>query len=325
MVVEAQRPPTPRWSRCEGPPGLSLETTASPSARVTRKVPHVTSTLARTAYETLEPYHVLAYFNPHLKTESVPLRLSRAGMYVGGRAAPLGRTSAATVAATFYNFNPALITFGWSEALSTGLDETDAGRTRAVDASLRDALGERVSDPEITSVVGALRAGVVDARFEGRPLAAAWAAHPWPDEPHLQLWHAITVVREHRGDGHIAALVLADLSPVEALVLHEAPHPDPAIRRRTLGRSLLLTTRGWEDSDWESASQSLRSRGLLDADGAMTAAGAELYDRVERETDAAAAGLWAGVPEAEETLRRARPFVKAVIDVGYLPGTRPRA
>ena len=280
------------------------------------------ASLARAAYETLEPYHVVSYFNPHNAGIAERLRLSQAGMYVGGRGAPLGRCPSALVTATFYNFSPEVVAFGWGEALASGLDEVHAGREQAVDASLRDALGEGVSEPALATVVGALRAGIVDASYAGRPLAAAWAASPWPDEPHLQLWHAITVVREHRGDGHVAALVLADLAPVEALVLHEAPHPDPSLRRRTLGKKLVLRTRGWHDDDWDAATDSLARRGLVDAEGAMTTAGAELYDRLERETDAAAAGLWAAVPEAEETLRRARPFVKAVIDTGYLPGTR---
>lgn len=283
----------------------------------------MSSELARAGYEALEPYHVLSYFNPHNKTVGERLRLSRAGTYVGGRAAPMGRCPSALVTATFYNFSPEMIAFGWGEALAAGLDEVHAGREEAVDASLRDALGEGVSSPELPRIVGALRAGVVDAGYAGRPLAAAWAAAPWPDEAHLQLWHAITVAREHRGDGHIAALVLADLDPVQALVLHEAPHPDPRLRRRTLGKELLLSTRGWAEEHWTQASEALRARGLLDGDGAMTAAGAALYDRIEEQTDAAAAGFWAGVPEAKETLRRARPFVKAVIDVGYLPGTKP--
>ena len=282
----------------------------------------MSASIARAGYETLEPYHVLSYFNPHNRAIGERLRLSRAGMYVGGRAAPLGRCPSALVAATFYSFSPEVIAFGWGEALASGLEEVHAGRAEAVDASLREALGERVAAPEIAEVVGALRAGIVDASYAGRPLAAAWAASPWPDEPHLQLWHAITVVREHRGDGHIAALVLAGLSPVESIVLHEAPHPDPALRRSTLGKAMLLASRGWREEDWEEATDALLRRGVLDGEGSMTAAGAELYDRLERETDAAAAGLWATVPEAEETIRRARPFVKAVIDAGYLPGTR---
>lgn len=92
-----------------------------------------------------------------------------------------------------------------------------------------------------------------------------------------------------------------------------------------MGKKGLLRTRGWTEDDWDAASESLREKGILDAEGAMTAAGSGLYDRLEAQTDAAAATLWAAVPEADETLRLARPFVKAVIDIGYLPGTKPRA
>ena len=282
----------------------------------------MSSALARKAYETLEPYHVLAYFNPHLKKAMADLAVSELGVYFGGRGAPLGRTSSAVVAATFFNFNPAYVSHGWGEALGAGLPAVEAARTEALDLSLREALGAEVDSPELPALVSALRAGIVDASYAGRPLAAAWAAAPWPSEPHLQLWHATAVLREHRGDGHLAALVLAGLEPVEALVLHESPHPDPALKRRTFGKKGLLLTRGWTEEDWDRASDSLRRKGLLDAEGAMTAAGVTLYDRLEEQTDSAAAALWAGVPDADQVLDRARPFVKAVIAVGYLPGTR---
>ncbi len=293
--------------------------TASPTLGV------MSSELARAAYETLEPYHVLAYFNPYAGAAARRAGLDELGLYVGARGAPLGRCPSAVVTATFANFTPAYVHHGWSGALSVGLPAAEAARTEALDHALRDALGERIDAPELRTIVGAVRVGIVEAPYAGRPLAAAWAAHPWPDEPHLQLWHAISVVREHRGDGHLAALTLAGLTPVETLVLHEAPHPNPAVRRRTMGKKGLLRTRGWTEDDWDAASESLREKGILDAEGAMTAAGSGLYDRLEAQTDAAAATLWAAVPEADETLRLARPFVKAVIDIGYLPGTKPRA
>lgn len=284
----------------------------------------MSSELARAAYETLEPYHVLAYFNPYAGDAARRAGLDELGLYIGARGAPLGRCPSALVAATFANFTPAYVHHGWSQALSVGLPVAEAARTEALDRALRDALGSRIDAPELREIVAALRVGIVEAGYAGRPLAAAWAAHPWPDEPHLQLWHAISVVREHRGDGHLAALTLAGLAPVETLVLHEAPHPDPAIRRRTMGKKGLLRTRGWTETDWDEATESLREKGIVDAGGAMTSAGAELYDRLEAQTDAAAAGLWAAVPEAAEILLLARPFVKAVIDIGYLPGTKPR-
>ena len=105
-------------------------------------------------------------------------------------------------------------------------------------------------------------------------------------------------------------------------VLHEAPHPDPTLRRQTLGKKRLLRSRGWSEDDWAQSVASLQERRLLDESGSMSADGAALYDRMEAQTDAAAATFWAHVPEAEAILQAARPFVKAVIDVGYLPGTR---
>ena len=284
----------------------------------------MSSELARAAYETLEPYHVLAYFNPYAAQAARGAGLDDLGLYFGGRAAPLGRCPSAVVAASFVNFSPAYVNHGWSQALSVGLPNAEAARTLALDRALRDALGETVAAAALREIVSAVRVGIIEAEYAGRPLAAAWAAHPWPDEPHLQLWHATAVLREYRGDGHVAALLLAGLAPVEALVLHEAEHPNAAIRRRTMGRRRLLLTRGWSEEDGESAAESLRRKGLLDTSGAMTAHGAALYDRMETQTDAAAASLWAAVPDAAETLRRVRPFVKAVIDTGYLPGTTAR-
>ena len=284
--------------------------------------PTPASVLARRAYAALEPYHVLSYFNPHLQAAKDRIGLSELGLYFGGRAAPLGRCPAAVVTATFYNFSPGYVSFGWNQALSAGLPVVEQARTEALDASLRDALGPLVDAPELATITSALRVGIVEAPYAGRPLAAAWAAAAWPVEPHLALWHALAIAREHRGDGHVAALVLAGLSPVEALVLHEAPHPDPTLRRQTLGKQRLLRSRGWSEDDWAQSVASLQERRLLDESGSMSADGAALYDRMEAQTDAAAATFWAHVPEAEAILQAARPFVKAVIDVGYLPGTR---
>lgn len=278
--------------------------------------------LARAAYETLEPYHVLAYFNPHNEAAQQSLGLDQLGFYFGGRAAPLGRCTVPVVTATFFNFNPAYVNHGWNAALTAGLPQVEAARTEAVDRSLRDALGGLIDSRDLSTIVGALRVGIGEASYAGRPLAAAWAFAPWPTDPHLQLWHAIAVAREYRGDAHVAALVLAALSPVEALVLHEAPHPDPALRRRTLGRKTTQLTRGWSDEDWDAATASLQAKGVLDDEGTMTDAGAGLYDEMERQTDHAAASFWAKVPDAEAMLTMSKPFVKAVIDSGYLPGTR---
>ena len=99
-----------------------------------------------------------------------------------------------------------------------------AARLRAVDATLRRLLGEeadRLRRRWREAAELALRAAEACTRT-ARPLYAAHADLPVPDEPHLALWHAATLLREHRGDGHLAALLAPELDPLEALVSHTA-------------------------------------------------------------------------------------------------------
>lgn len=278
--------------------------------------------LARLAYETLEPYHVVAYFNPHQQSLWKEAELTWHSAYVGGRGGPLGATPASVVAACFFNFSPAVIAAGWDGALGYGLDAAMALREKAVDRTLRDALGESVDDPELREIAQGLRVIATGLGFHGRPLAAAWSCVPWPEPAHLMLWQATAVLREWRGDGHIAVLVGAGFEPVEACVFHEASHPDPTVRKRSMGRTRTMRTRGWDDDTWRAAAERLASRGLLsigDDGEALTPAGGELYDAVETATDDAA--VWTNAPDAEDLLVRARPYVKKVIDAGVLPGT----
>ena len=137
----------------------------------------------------------------------------------------MGAVGADTVIATFFNFNPALvrdaIPEAWDMASPAAVLEA---RVAAADAALRRMLGDAVGSPEMQRAAGLARRAAEQAaiRYEGRPLFAAHAGLPWPEAPHLVLWHAQTLLREFRGDGHIAALVVHDLDPVEALGLHLA-------------------------------------------------------------------------------------------------------
>ncbi len=285
--------------------------------------------LARTAYETLEPFHVVAYFNPRSREAMGEAGLRAPAWYFGLRGAPLGDADPAVVAATFYNFSPDVVAQGWGQARLVGLGRVAALRDGMLDAVLRDCLGELVDDPELARVAVRLGAVVHELPLEGRALAAAWARCPRPDAPHLALWYSIAALREWRGDGHVAALALAGLRGVEALVLHEADHPDPTYQRRGLGREGSRRSRGWTEEDWAGAVDTLVGRGLLQAPGSageevLTAEGGALYDRMEALTDDAAAGAWDGVEDAEGLIRSVRPFTKAVIDAGILPGTGRR-
>jgi hypothetical protein len=147
----------------------------------------------------------------------------------------------------------------------------------------------------------------------GRPLFAGHARLPWPDAPHLVLWHAQTCLREFRGDGHIAALVLAEISPVEALVVHVASGEVPI--------GFLKSSRGWSDEEWDAGVDRVRSRGWLDpqADGdaslSLSDAGRTVRQRVEDQTDVLAQFPYGAIGEdgCAELRTLARPFSRAVV------------
>lgn len=269
--------------------------------------------IARKTWRTLEPYHGLVYFAPEAAARYANLGIDGFGAYFNSRAAAMGAVTGDVVAATFFNFRPSLprehVPKGWKAAApATWIDARLAG----VDEALRRALGDRLADPAIERAAG-LAARASDAAAEstpGRPLAAAHAATPRPDEPHLALWHAVTVLREHRGDGHIACLVDAGVDGCEALVQHAASGDVP--------RAALQTTRGWRDDEWHAAVDRLAARGWVGADGSFTDEGRRVRQRIEDRTDELAAGPWAAIGEdgCEELRAIVRPLSKAIVDAG---------
>jgi hypothetical protein len=283
--------------------------------------------LARAAYTTLEPFHVTAYFNPELGSAYEDTGLDGHAWYVGARAAPMGPCAPSVVAAAFYNFNPVLIEQAWPAAVAVGLDAVSDRRWALLDSVLGAALGSLASEPDLATIAERLRSIGDAASFAGRPLAAAWHSTERPDVPHLALWHSITVLREWRGDGHLAALIDAELDPAEAAVFHEAVRPTPQPGRRALGKRITQPTRQWSETEWDSAAERLAVRGLLttSAEGeTLTEAGTALDRHIEDRTDAMASAVWKTVPDAEQLITSARPYVKAVIDAGFLPGTKKR-
>ncbi|WP_030543201.1 hypothetical protein [Streptomyces albus] len=235
----------------------------------------------RHCHNAVNPLHSALYFSPDLGRELEALGLTHPrGAYFAGRSAPMGAVGAGTVTATFYNFSHELVARHvpavWETASPAAV--LDA-RLRAVDVTLRRLLGEDViASPEMAEGADlALRATEACGR-SGRPLYAAHADLPVPEEPHLAFWHAATLLREHRGDGHIALLVDAELDPLEALVSHTASG-------RGMRPVWALRTRGWTEADWSAAQDRLRDRKLLDAAGELTDAGAELRKTLEDETD----------------------------------------
>ncbi|WP_439030408.1 SCO6745 family protein [Gordonia terrae] len=286
--------------------------------------PTSTGSAARRAYETLEPFHILAYFNPGLRDAQTDTGLDPYAFYVGARGAPFGPCVPSVVAAAFYNFNPELIAKSWSAALDVGLDRIHERRNQMLDDSLRDILGADIDDATLDELASEYTDLAVGLPLGGRPLAAAWSSVPTPDTARLRLWQAIAVLREWRGDNHIAALALHGLDGFDAAVFHEAQLPDPAVRRRVLGKRIVMITRGYSEQEWDESVDRLVDAGLAERvdDGHMlTAQGAALYDDIEATTDAASESRWTGT---EDLLERTKPIVKAVIDAGILPGTRQK-
>ncbi|MFF3954514.1 hypothetical protein ACFYY1_15030 [Streptomyces sp. NPDC001890] len=270
----------------------------------------------RRMWHLLEPLHAVLYYAPEAVAEAAALGYrtdERWPGYFAWRAAPLGEADAGRVADAFYSFSPAMVSeyvpAVWSVA-SPGA--VLAARTRAVDRTYRKLLGDVVDGAELGEAAALVRrvAEAVDA--VGRPLAAANAALPWPKEPHLVLWQAATVLREHRGDGHLAALVEAGLDPVESLVSFAAVGA---------ARPEVFASRGWGEAEWRAARQRLVERGLLDGDGAATEAGRALRAGVERRTDEAAAEPWRvlGEVERERLVELLGPLWVAAIGSGMLP------
>jgi hypothetical protein len=273
---------------------------------------------ARRTWRTLEPIHGLGYFAPETNAALEDLGFppgGRAG-YFASRAAPMGPVSAEVVIATFYNFNPELvhraIPSSWSVASPADIF---AARREATDLALRRILGdEAIASPEMEEAADLARQAASSAagRPEGRPLFAAYVGLDWPTDPHLVLWHAQTLLREFRGDAHIAALMLAGLGGAEALVTHAASGDVPA--------AVLQSSRAWSDDQWAAAVDRLRSRGLVDADGAFTDAGRALRQAIEDRTDEASVGAYEVLgDEGCSRLRAlARPWSKAIVAGGAL-------
>lgn len=242
-----------------------------------------------------EPVHAVTYFHPRARAayEAVGLRGYWRG-YFAGRSAPLGPTDAAPVVGAFYSFAPHMVQRAlpavWK--LATPQEALRARLTGAVQALAE--LTYELPESHLTEAADLLAAASAETEVAGRVLAAANAALPGGEYPLARLWQAATTLREHRGDGHVAALVAADLDPVETLAWRVAVDMSPA---NLLGR-------GWTEEQWAAARARLTERGWLTPDGEPTERGHAGFGAVEAATDDAAARPWRALgPERTERLR----------------------
>jgi hypothetical protein len=271
--------------------------------------------MARQMWHLIEPVHAVLYYAPEVFAEAGSLGYTvdtRWPSYFAWRGAPLGAAGPQAISSAFYSFSPAVVREhvprAWLIAEPAKVLEH---RVRAVDAAMRALLGGDVESPELAEAAGLARRAAEAASTSGRPLAAANADLPWPTEAHLVLWHAATILREHRGDGHVAALLTAGLDPTEALVSFAA-----------IGAAdvSVFASRGWTDDEWAAAGERLRARGLVEAGGEATAAGRALRESVERITDELAVAPWRALgPAVGRFAQLTAPMTQRIVASGLLP------
>jgi hypothetical protein len=191
-----------------------------------------------------------------------------------------------------------------------------AVRAGASVAALRRSIGD--GDGELIATAATLaRRAAESAPPEGRPLYAANAALPWPDDPVAALWHAATLLREHRGDGHVAVLTAAGVRGREANVLHSAAVGVP-VDYMSVGRDN-------DAAEWSTNVRILAARRLLTAEGALTGEGAAFKAELEERTDRVALGAYDILDddEVERLLEALTPLARAVIATGDVPPMTP--
>jgi hypothetical protein len=269
-----------------------------------------------------EPIHAVTYFSPEARAafEQAGLRGFWRG-YFAGRAAPLGPAGAAVVTASFFTFAPAFVARA-IPAVWELITPHEALRVRlaGAEAALRGLLADREAEAAVAADMLWQAIGELD--FSGRVLAAANAALPVPGggstagatpegappaaESYAlgRLWQAATLLREHRGDGHFAALAAADIDGCEAVALRCC---------LDLRREDVQPVRGWTDEQWDGALARLADRGWAGADGRLTSAGRAAHDAVEDATDRAAARPWTrlGAGATAELAATLTPLAKA--------------
>jgi hypothetical protein len=236
------------------------------------------TTVRRPFWQGIEVVHDVVYFAPDIRERFEAIGLKGWWMaYFAQRSAALGTPDAKLVTALFHGFAPRLV----ERALPDAWILADREEILAVRVDLaRDQLSPVIDSAAVGTVVSELahdlESIVGDLDLAGRPLAAAHASVPQPDDPIGRLWWAASVLREYRGDSHVAILVSAGLGGAAANALAVADGRAPSHQQQA---------RGWDDDEWATAFADLERRGWVDADRSITEAGRQARAQIEDATD----------------------------------------
>jgi helix-turn-helix protein len=278
------------------------------SARRDRMDLHAT---ARTLRSLTEPIAAGVYFAPEAIDGYAALGLNYFEGYFCSRSACLGEAPWSVVCAAFAAFKPAAVesavTGGWAKTnAATLLDARLAGAT----AQLERLIGDIAAPDDVARATALLYELTDGVDPSGRMLYSGLSALPRPTTPFGALWHAADLVREHRGDGHIAAWI-PHVDSTEITVLTELAWEIPP-------RSYVFT-RGWSPEEVDAAYARLQERGLVEGES-LTAAGAELREEIEQDTDRANREVVERLAErSDELFTLLGPWARAIVDGGGYP------
>jgi hypothetical protein len=269
-----------------------------------------------------EPIGANVYFAPEAHANYAKLGLAGFGPgYFCSRGASMGKPTGLVVTSAFGVFSPAIVVpsvnEGWSKTEPEPLLQA---RYDGATASLRRLLGERGSpgEPDAKQVgraVDLLRRGLDVAEGAGHPLFSGLKSLPFPDEPIGQLWRCCDMLREHRGDSHIAVWTKAMVQPIEIQLMSELQMGIPL--------KTYSATRGWTPQQMDDALDGMRAKGWVEGD-AFTPDGRAFREQIESDTDEMEVPIADAIgTDLDELLEILRPWTRAIVAVGIEGGGYP--
>ena len=267
------------------------------------------NSMAHRMFELVEPIGVIPYSADDPNEAMFALGFSNYwDTYFAGRAAPLGAVPAEVVDALFYNFAPGEVARHIPKVWRTTTPEAAiAARQTGCANALRRILGDHVSSTAFARATELLVKAATSAPVEGRPMYAALRAIPVPDDMVARLFHAASLLREHRGDGHIAALMVEGIGGLEAHILFALGMDMPA---QKFGRIHHLPA-----AQLAAVIDGMRDRGLIGDDGWLSERGRAVKHRVEELTDDLAAKPYEALrpEELDELMASLEPLASLLL------------